>query len=99
MNKKCTKCLTDQDTNKFYKSKTTKDGRHYYCKECDAIAAKEYRDRHRDELNAYNRRYRKDHKEELKAKRKIYYFHSIACNGVDNAQQAAFRKYLEERNI
>lgn len=43
-NKTCVRCNQKQSTNKFYKSKQTKDGIDYYCKECrKATALKSHR--------------------------------------------------------
>ncbi|KAG5187021.1 hypothetical protein JKP88DRAFT_254276 [Tribonema minus] len=36
--KRCSKCQTEKTLTSFHKHKSSKDGLHYYCKECDALA-------------------------------------------------------------
>ncbi|CAB4153710.1 hypothetical protein UFOVP639_23 [uncultured Caudovirales phage] len=42
--KKCTKCKTEKDYTLFNKSSKYKDGLHIYCKDCNSISSKIYRD-------------------------------------------------------
>jgi hypothetical protein len=62
--KKCKKCDIEKSLDNFYKNKSQKDGRAFYCKECDKKSSKQY-------PTDYNKwkEYYKDHYANNKSKR------------------------------
>lgn len=53
--KKCSKCKEFKEETSFFKDKSKKDGLSNRCKECDAVIAKEYRERNKDKIVEINK--------------------------------------------
>ena len=66
MNSKiCTKCKIEKSFDEFPSSKQHKDGKSSWCKECDRIKGKKYREEHKEEYKIYNKKYCLEHKNEI----------------------------------
>lgn len=72
MNKRCSKCGKTKSIDDFHKNKNTKDGRHYYCKECMGKHMKERYIKHREKVLRYVNEYNKGHREEKLKYQKEY---------------------------
>ena len=63
--RKCNKCGLMKDESEFGKNKRTKDGLHYFCKECKHAIDKSWSDKHREQLNEAGRKWRKENPHKL----------------------------------
>jgi hypothetical protein len=54
--KRCTKCGETKPHDAFAKRRASPDGRTWWCRDCFALAKREYRQRHGERLNAARRR-------------------------------------------
>ena len=54
----CGRCKNEKNVDEFNNNKTEKDGKCKYCRECDLIRGKEYRNKNRDKINQKSREYR-----------------------------------------
>lgn len=104
----CKGCSTIKPSSQFNKDKGSKTGICYYCKECDRLRHKQYRENNREKISEYNRLYKekkkdhiskynkqyiKDNKNVLVSKHKIYRAKNRALyNAWQNAREA--RKIL-----
>lgn len=61
--KKCKKCGIDKKIDEFGNDKNKKDGKKIYCRECELIRAKEYREKNREKVNNSAKLYRKNNPE------------------------------------
>lgn len=78
----CSKCKEEKLLSKFNTMKKNKDGLNIYCRDCQFIYNKEYREKNKDKLNAHRstpeykeirRKYRAKHKKEIAEYNKEYY--------------------------
>lgn len=66
--KTCPKCGVDKPLTKFYKEQRHRDGRRSYCKQCEAIPKRAWRQANPDRYREQRRRWRKankDHRKEV----------------------------------
>jgi hypothetical protein len=84
--KKCTTCGEIKPVTMFTKDKSKRDG---LCSRC-AACRKRYRDAHKKEEKAYNKKYRNENKDVLKENRKKY------CEDHPDEVKACGKKYREE---
>ena len=66
----CSKCHLPKDALEFRKYRT-------YCKGCENLQNKEYKQNHKNEIKTYNKEYRVEHKEEAKKYTKQYRIENI----------------------
>jgi len=71
--KKCNKCNKRKKSNKFYKSKTTKDRLDSWCKDCWKIHHKKYNAKNKDKIKKYNKEYHKNNKIAINERNKKWY--------------------------
>ena len=69
----CGKCGEIKDIDEFYKSSTTKDCVHTWCKECDRKYKLEWRERNREKVLEYFRNYKKNNRLIINKSYKKYY--------------------------
>lgn len=62
--KRCPRCGTEKPRDDFSRRKNTRDGRHPWCRRCNASSCKAYRAANPDKAKARNVTYRKAHREE-----------------------------------
>lgn len=67
--KRCSKCQIEKSVLEFSKSKSTKDGLQYCCKDC----RKEYRQKHKEETAKYKKQHYQEHKKEIALHQKQHY--------------------------
>ena len=72
--KKCSKCNKEKSLFEFSKSKSNKYGVRSYCKKCDSIVNKIYRDSNKKYLKEYLKDWYKDNKKNFLAQQKKYKF-------------------------
>lgn len=68
MNKICSVCNIEKDTNLFSNDKTKSDGKRPSCKKCKAISDKKYRESNKEKIKEKSIKYYQDNKEEIKEK-------------------------------
>lgn len=68
----CTKCKINKPYTEFSKSKISKDGYQYKCKECE----KQYKIGNIDKIRQYRRKYWTDNKDKIKEYKKQYYLNN-----------------------
>lgn len=59
--KHCNNCKTTKPAEEFHKDSTTKSGLRVFCKVCVNAKRKEYRERNRDSVNEYNKKWLKEY--------------------------------------
>jgi hypothetical protein len=59
----CKKCQIQKTLDKYGDNKNNKDKKSIYCKDCEKLRAKEYRDKHRDRVNESSKNWRKNNPE------------------------------------
>ena len=70
--KQCGKCGVKKEASAFYKNKKTKDGLHYWCKQCLLKRVKElYLLKHQEKLE-YHSDYRSKNRNKIESHRKIW---------------------------
>lgn len=57
MKKKCICCGEEKEITEFCKNKNSKDGYHYYCRQCNSHNAKKWRIKNPDKTKEYNEKY------------------------------------------
>jgi hypothetical protein len=70
--KRCNKCGELKPLDAFNKNSSESDGFNNRCRDCVHISSKQYRERHRDEINEKKRRHRAEHAPEARAYAKQY---------------------------
>jgi hypothetical protein len=73
----CSKCGVEKNVCDFGKSKTSKDGLLYCCKECNNLRGKKYREENYDKVLSTQRKWRKENPEWVDRRRRKYYFNNI----------------------
>jgi hypothetical protein len=66
--KKCTKCLVEKSFDEFHRQKISKDGFRNICKDCRKSTDISYREKNRDRINEYMKKYSKDNFDKIKSK-------------------------------
>lgn len=65
--KKCSKCGIEKDESEFNKNLKSKDGLYCHCKQCTKERKREYREKNKEKISEYNKRYHEANREyELK---------------------------------
>ena len=68
--KKCTRCKIVKSLEEFNKMKSSKDGKHYYCKSCTKIISREKYKKNRIQILASVKKYQEKNSKEISRKRK-----------------------------
>jgi len=71
--KRCTKCGIEKLLTEFSVHPHSKDGRHSYCKACQAAYMQQYRQEHHQELREHHRQYDQEHRDERAAHDRQYH--------------------------
>lgn len=66
MKKICVRCKLEKPINNFGNNKNKKDGKSTYCKKCELIRSKEYRENNRDKVNLSSKKYRENNQKKYK---------------------------------
>ena len=66
--KVCTNCKDKKNYSEFNKNKRNKDGRATECRECTKLYGKKYRKEHKHKLLEASRQFKEEHREEINAK-------------------------------
>jgi len=103
MEKKCKKCNETKPTDKFYKSKNTKDGLRFYCIECEKLSnsrnepryketRKKWVEDNREKYLESRAKYYEDNKDDILEKNK-------AWRQTFNGRLLSYKKAAKKRNI
>jgi hypothetical protein len=64
--KLCKKCQIEKSIEQYGDNKNNSDGKSIYCKDCEKIRSKEYREKYRDRVNLSSKNWRKNNPENYK---------------------------------
>jgi hypothetical protein len=92
--KTCKKCLLEKNETCFNKNKNNKDGLTTYCRDCELLRTREYRNKNREKVNESAKLYRKNNPKKYKESVEKY-----LKNNPHMSSKERMKKYMEDSEI